>query len=143
MDNIIDKRTKGEWKVRQISSDMLEIVTTSFNYSGTGICVLDADNDQSEANAAFIVKACNEYDELVKLKELAIKELHWFADHDNKLQEKNDSLVEQNKELKYVLNRAMLLSLTPLATKTPQGWNEKLCKEIFEQAKEAIKKATI
>lgn len=54
---------------------------------------------QAEANAAYIVNACNEYEELIKLKELAIKELAWFADHDNKLQEKNESLVEQNKML--------------------------------------------
>lgn len=78
--NIIDKRTKGEWthlhhaKTRS-GNTLVGIKLKSF----FTICEVSAKFpftfEESEANAAFIVKACNEYDKLKEQRDILLEAL--------------------------------------------------------------------
>ncbi len=59
--NIIDKHTKGKWEVKKSESN------PSYNVVGERL--------EAEANAAFIVKACNEYSSLVEQNKMLLEAL--------------------------------------------------------------------
>lgn len=72
--NIIDKRTKGEWKF-----DFDDSTHTGLNVFAGEEKIIDfvmgGNLSEAEANAAFIVKACNEYDKLKEQNAVLLKSL--------------------------------------------------------------------
>lgn len=77
----ITKRTKGEWEVTK-AERYIEINTTEFNYSGSGICQMDSMNDDSEANASYICLAVNNFESLKSALEDLIAEFEFVMPND-------------------------------------------------------------
>lgn len=58
----ISKRTKGEWQQKEQKPSL--IVNSQDPIKQSVICSVYGNGEESEANAAFIVLACNNYDKL-------------------------------------------------------------------------------
>ena len=76
--------TKGPWEVAHYEDGILEgvnfIRSTVNNYS---VCILingGTSPEETEANAAFIVRACNSHDELIEVLKDAILEIEYLHD---------------------------------------------------------------
>lgn len=107
--NIIDKRTKGEIHVSHspITRDKIgrgfegfgrwrKSIKNQRTVGGKIVANCFGDSkEEAEANAAFIVKACNEYDDLVLGKEYAESEGERISEVARHCQSEYDKLVSQ------------------------------------------------
>lgn len=93
--NIVDisKRTKGELKMRN-SKYELQIETTTANYSGNTIAILNPDNDNKESDAAFIVLACNNFYKLVETLKNLVNEYDGIVFRDESKMESAKQLLQ-------------------------------------------------
>jgi hypothetical protein len=73
--------TPGPWKTgtREFTDEVFEAAAHGKDWGGWLIC----ETGGNAANAAFIVRACNAHDELVKALEIAVPELvaYYGKDH--------------------------------------------------------------
>lgn len=82
----INKRTKGEWQQKESNNSF--IVNDQDLIKQTIICSVYGSGEEAEANAAYIVTACNHFEAMLSyIKEMAkrYEKSEWISGEANKI----------------------------------------------------------